>query len=180
VLGMGYLYGVMVTGLNFTKALAGLPVVPVKQGNHHITLLYIGDRKPSGGVGDKLRRVVEGFQCFRVELGQPLLLPSLVKPRVLAIEINDHGLLARLRALIINALRDSGVNIADRYLGDFKPHLTVAYVRVKVDPQYLITLLSYVDLSTLPVRAIPVDRVSLVRAWGDNYTELVTYRLSCS
>jgi 2'-5' RNA ligase len=115
-----------------------------------------------------------------VKLGQPLLLPSLVKPRVLAIEINDHGLLARLRALIINALRDSGVNIADRYLGDFKPHLTVAYVRVKVDPQYLMTLLSYVDLSTLPVRAIPVDRVSLVRAWGDNYTELVMYRLSCS
>ncbi|WP_054841679.1 hypothetical protein [Vulcanisaeta distributa] len=78
---MGYFYGVFVKDLDITPLIKALPVIPIERDNMHITIAYIGDRRPSQEVDDRVGISLSSIPCFRVKLGQLMLLPSTLKPR---------------------------------------------------------------------------------------------------
>ncbi|MCG2880126.1 MAG: 2'-5' RNA ligase family protein [Vulcanisaeta sp.] len=177
---MGFFYGVLIRGLNITQLIKALPAVPMDEQNHHVTLVYIGDKQPSDEADYKVGQAVRDIPCFTVHTGQIILLPTPSRPRVIAIEIEKTEELVRLRSAILNALNNSGVSISDRYIGDFKPHITIAYVRSKVNPQYLVQAIEDLGLNDeVSGRALMIDRVSLIRAKENTYTEIKTHYLRC-
>jgi len=177
---VGFFYGSIIKELHVTQLAKALPAIPVKEGNHHITLLYVGDR-PSDQADNKVEQAVSNIPCSTIRTKQVVLLPTPSKPRVIAIEVDKTRELVRLRSAILNALSSSGVRIGDRYIGDFKPHITIAYVRSKVDPQYLIQVIQELDINNeVSGRAIMIDRVSLIMARENTYTEIKTHKLKCA
>ncbi len=46
-------------------------------------------------------------------------------------KVISNGQLCRLRSIIISILRDSSVTMSDKYSGEFKPHITIAYIKTK-------------------------------------------------
>jgi 2'-5' RNA ligase len=178
---VGYFYGVLLKDfeLSLEPVINILPTIPVERGNHHITILYLGDKPPSRNAEDKVAQIIEGTQCFTVTLGDLTLLPAMLKPRVIAIQLINIERLARLRASILNVLRDLGVRVSDEYLSDFKPHITIAYIRSKVDPQYLMELRHELIKNEFRDKSLLINKVSLIRAQGNTYTEITTHKMQC-
>ncbi len=178
---MGYFYGVMVKELNIQSLISTLPVMPVNWWNMHVTLVYIGTKRPSQDTEAKVKASVTSIPCFRVKLGQLILLPNLVKPRVLAVEVIDNGWLSKLRSIMLSALRDSGVLVDDEYLGSFKPHITIAYIKSKrIDADMLLESARELGIEDeLMGKFILVNNVSLILAKGGNYTEISRHELQC-
>ncbi|WP_069806948.1 2'-5' RNA ligase family protein [Vulcanisaeta thermophila] len=175
---MGYFYGFFIRNLDLRDLLRGLPVVPLDPGNYHVTILYVGDRSPRGDVGVRLRSALTRFECFNVELGGLILLPSESKPRVLAMDILDQGNgLVRIRSAILNILNDFGVNVRDRFIGEFRPHMTIGYIRSKVDPWSLKQMINEIEIPRMG--PINVRKISLIQARGEFYREVEGYDLTC-
>jgi 2'-5' RNA ligase len=178
---MGYFYGILIRGLNLTQLIKTLPAIPMEEQNYHITLIYLGNKQPSENADYKVGQAIHNIPCFTVHTKQIILLPTPSRPRVMAIEIERTKELARLRTTILNTLNNSRVNISDRYIGDFKPHITIAYIRSKIDPQHIIQAIQELDLNNeISGKAIMIDRVSLIMARENTYTEIKTHKLKCA
>ena len=78
---MGFFYGSIIKELHATQLAKALPAIPVKEGNHHITLLYVGDR-PSDQADNKVEQAVSNIPCFTIHTKQVILLPTPSKPRM--------------------------------------------------------------------------------------------------
>ncbi len=77
---MGYFYGILIRELDITSLIKTLPVIPVERENLHMTIVYIGDQRPSQEIDDKIGISVGSIPCFNVKLGQLILLPNALKP----------------------------------------------------------------------------------------------------
>ncbi len=178
---MGYFYGVFIKELSIPPQIKALPVIPIEPNNMHITITYIGDRGPGQEVDRRVGASIGSIPCFKIRLGQLTLLPSDAKPRVLAIKIINDELLTRLRSIIISILRDSGIPISDRFLGDFKPHITIAYIKSKrMYPQDIIDSAREIGIEKeILNKSIPINAVSLILARENNYRELSRHKLQC-
>ena len=178
---MGYFYGVLIKELNIAPLIRALPVIPIEPGNTHITITYIGDKPPSQEADNRVGTIAASTPCFTIRLGQLTLLPSPAKPRVLAIEVMNNEQLSRLRTAIISTLRDSGIAISDRFLGDFKPHITIAYIKTKkVDPHALLENARELGIEKeLTGKTLLIDTISLVLARENNYKEISRHELKC-
>ncbi len=178
---MGYFYGVFVRELGVTPLIKALPVIPVERGNIHVTIVYIGDKRPDQRIDDRVGVSVGSMRCFRVRLGQLTLLPSIAKPRVLAIDIVNNEFLGRLRSMIMSILRDSGTPIGDKFLGNFHPHITLAYIKSRgVDPEALLEAARELGIEReLMSKSLLINSISLILARGGNYIELSRHELQC-
>ncbi|BDR91887.1 2'-5' RNA ligase family protein [Vulcanisaeta souniana] len=178
---MGYFYGVFIKELNITPLIKALPVIPIEPENMHMTIVYIGYKRPSQETDNKIGAGISQVPCFMIKLSQLTLLPSATKPRVLAVGIVNNEQLNRLRSTILSALRNSGVVISDKYLGDFKPHITIAYIKSKrIDSQDLIEMVREMGIEEeLTGRSLLIDSVSLILAKGSNYSEVSSHELQC-
>ncbi|WP_054843233.1 2'-5' RNA ligase family protein [Vulcanisaeta souniana] len=181
---MGYFYGVFIKELNITPLIKALPVIPIEPENMHMTIVYIGYKRPSQETDNKIGGAgISQVPCFMIKLSQLTLLPSATKPRVLAVGIVNNEQLNRLRSTILSALRNSGVVISDKYLGgDFKPHITIAYIKSKrIDSQDLIEMVREMGIEEeLTGRSLLIDSVSLILAkGGSNYSEVSSHELQC-
>ncbi|WP_446752400.1 2'-5' RNA ligase family protein [Vulcanisaeta sp. JCM 16161] len=178
---MGFFYGVFTRDLDVAPLIRALPVIPMDSENMHITIAYIGDKRPSQEVDDRVGVSLNSIPCFRVKLGQLMLLPSALKPRVLAVEVINNEQLSRLRSVIISILRDSSVPMSDKYSGEFKPHITIAYIKTKkIDPQEILETAYEIGIeSKLQGKSLLIDNVSLILARENNYREISRHELQC-
>ncbi|MGC8608067.1 MAG: 2'-5' RNA ligase family protein [Vulcanisaeta sp.] len=178
---MGYFYGVFIRDLDVTSLIRALPVMPVERENMHITITYIGDDRPSQGVDDRVGVSIGSMPCFRAKLGQLILLPSVLRPKVLAVEIINNKQLSKLRSIIVSILRDSGISMNDKYSGEFKPHITIAYIKSKkVNPQNILETTREMGIEKeLLDKSLLIENVSLILARGNNYREISRHKLQC-
>ncbi len=103
-------------------------VEPVPRDLLHITLLYLGNRALSNSELFCLRSKLASVKPFSIVVGGCGIYPSMSKPRALALEVlegSEH--LGLLRRKLLECVRWS----RDRY-GEFRPHVTVAWIRKKV------------------------------------------------
>jgi len=108
---MPYIYGVLPPIIS-PRSFQGLE--PVKP---HITLLKIS--KP---IVVKIR-----YRPFVINIGRPILLPNVSRPRYIALEVYPRGELAALRRLLEAILANY---IIEKH-GEFVPHLTLYSIRLK-------------------------------------------------
>ncbi|RLE57997.1 MAG: hypothetical protein DRJ40_01980 [Thermoprotei archaeon] len=108
------------------------PLEPEPVEKHHVTILYIGDRKLSSEVLRELSEKIGTVPPFRIVFRGSRLYPSPAKPRALAAPVVE-GIekLSRIRTIAIEVLRRYGIQPEDRYLGEFSPHSTYARIRAK-------------------------------------------------
>ena len=172
---MGYFYGTLVRGIDLTWVLRGLPVEALSPDDYHITIVYVGDREPKG-VKEQLELALGRFRCFEVRLSGFELLPSPAKPRVVAARVVDNGELGKVRSTIISVLAKQSIKLSDRYLSDFKPHVTIGYVKAKGIGDVLQEALEDLEVGDLAVR---ISEIGLIHAHGGRYSKVYGVGLSC-
>ncbi|WP_243666335.1 2'-5' RNA ligase family protein [Vulcanisaeta sp. JCM 16159] len=96
-------------------------------------------------------------------------------------EVINNEQLGRLRSTIMSILRDSGVSISDKYSGEFRPHITIAYIRSKKpDPQSILEMAHEIGIEKeLQGKPLLISNVSLILAKENNYRELSRHELQC-
>lgn len=124
---------------------------------------------------------IGSIPCFNVKLGQLILLPNALRPRVLAVEVANNEMLSKLRSTIMSILRDSGVPINDRHSGEFRPHVSIAYIKSKkLNPQDILETAREMGVEKeLQGKSLLISNVSLILAKEDNYKELTRHELQC-
>lgn len=103
--------------------------VPVD--NFHLTLKFLGevDNTEVHSVCMRLRNVVSDYDPFELSFGGPGAMPSLQRPRVIIVEVDDPtGNLVQMVSEIEAEMADMGFKPEPR---DYRPHLTLGRVRGK-------------------------------------------------
>ena len=152
---------------------------PVKAGNLHLTLKFLGDspRALLHGVAEACRGVASELAPFSLALTGTGVFPSPARPRVLWAGL--AGDLERLRELhrrLESALEPLGFPPDPR---GFTPHVTLARIKGAVRREELAPFLA----AGLRGRAFPVERFTLysstLRPQGPIYEELESFGLKC-
>ncbi len=106
-----------------------LPIRLIAQQNLHITLVFLGDT-PVNRIAAIQRAVAlctERYTPFELALTPPGCFPSIRKPRVVWVGVDDaQQKLAALHADVCVELRRAGFAVEQR---PFRAHITVGYVR---------------------------------------------------
>ena len=139
----------------------------------HLTLLYIGDY--TGAYAKKIVNSISRYdylapsQLLITGLG---MLPPGKNTNIVVFVRDERGLLDMARRKMLRILRGDRVSVQDRYLEEYKPHITIAKRRKECSKT-----LSYKQLKTLeamlPRRVFPL-RLVAVEIAGDRaeYYEL--------
>lgn len=139
-----------------------LPVRWVPPENIHVTLKFLGDvpddRAPE--LASETEGAVTGFEPFEVLATGFGAFPSLARPRVLWVGIDDGTTLTRLQAEVERAMARLGFEPEDR---DFHPHLTVGRTRRKPSGSSLKRLGETVERLDLS-ESFRVESVDLMRS----------------
>ncbi|ABL87804.1 conserved hypothetical protein [Pyrobaculum islandicum DSM 4184] len=153
---MGYIYGIL-PPMPPLRPFEG--ITPVKP---HITLVKL--KRP---VKTELR-----YRQFVVRLGPVVLLPSVTKPRYIALKVEPYGELAALRTLLLASL---GEAVEERYT-EFKPHLSVYAIRLK-HPTNEDLAPAIEETSKYVGTAFEVKAIHLIDTTGGVYLSLYTLPL---
>ncbi len=99
----------------------------------------------------------------------------------MAVEVANNEMLSKLRSTIMSILRDSGVPINDRHSGEFRPHVSIAYIKSKkLNPQDILETAREMGVEKeLQGKSLLISNVSLILAKEDNYKELTRHELQC-
>ncbi len=165
------------------STLSTLPIEPVPQDCLHLTLVYVGKSRISAEAIRDIEKAVSQVPKFRIVVGPEVdLFPSIAKPRALVLKVQDPTRsLARLRNLIITMLNKHNVKVEDRYVGEFKPHITLGHIRTKLDYSSAMELIDIVrELFKNFQVSIIIDRVELIDSTGGTYKIIQHYFLSSS
>lgn len=130
----------------------------VPQENYHITLEFLGftDPKRIPAIKESLKKVIQRFIPFQIEIGGLLFLPSEQSPHVIGIQTFLSEELGKLYASVHGAMLELGFELDER---PYLPHITIG--RVKHIP--------------LPSRARHRDnRASYTRHEDDKTTKILT------
>jgi len=179
---MPYFYGIKSCLEHIRIEIPEIPgIEPVPPDKLHITVLYIGSRRPTGNVLKAVESKLSSLRPFRIVIGPDLdFFPNLSKPRALVLKISE-GLssLQKLRSILISALQEQHVSIEDRYLHNFNPHMTIGWVKVKLDPVSAERLLEDIKaiLGDIEIE-VTVNKIDLVDSTGGSYRVLHSHVLS--
>ncbi len=125
---------------------------------------------------------LERLAAFIITISGPAdLYPSPSRPRALVLRVvRGSEQLNRVRDLLISALADKGVRVEDRFLHCFRPHVTLARVKVKI---YGFTAKMIVNEVSRHLRGLSinvlVDRVELLDSSRGLYKTIYVHKLSC-
>ncbi len=99
----------------------------------------------------------------------------------MAVEVIGNERLSRLRNTIMNILRDSSISINDKHSGEFKPHISIAYIKSKkLNPEDILETAREMGVEEeLRDKSLLINSVSLILAKEDNYRELTRHELQC-
>ncbi len=106
---------------------AELPIRWVDAGGLHVTLKFLGevDGAASGAIADALESATAGLRSFDVTLGGLGAFPSLARPRVVWVAVEQHPALELLANDVERALAPLGFASE---LKPFHPHVTLGRV----------------------------------------------------
>ncbi len=177
---MGFFIGVLVKGLDFRGLLQGYPVEPVNPSNYHITILYLGDEAPPRQALDVLAERISCMPCIRLRGRGLTLFPSVIKPKALVIEFEENPVLIQIRNYALALLENAKVRVRDRHLSSFRPHMTIARIKAKIDGFSLLEEIERGELGKAISRlVVTINSISLIRALGEVYYEVYKMPLSC-
>ncbi len=166
--------------LDYSKILT-LPIELTKPESLHITILYIGSSKIRSNILQEVDSVLQQIPRFKIIIGPEVdIFPSLMKPRAVVLKVIDRsGMLNMIRSKIFSILNRHGIKIEDRYVGEFRPHLTVGYIRSKLDYESAIDILEIAKELLKDIRIeVIVDRIELIDSTGGVYKVVYTHWLS--
>ncbi len=178
---MPYFYGIKSSLERIAIELPNIPgVESVPPDKVHITILYIGSHRPKGNVLRAIDARLRQVRPFRVTIGPEVdLFPSLSKPRALVLKISEGiSTLLKVRSLLLSTLQEYGVKIEDKYIHNFTPHVTVGWIRTKLDFASAVELLDEIRalLKTVKISLV-VDKIDLVDSTGGSYKVLYAHCL---
>ena len=144
-------------------------LIPLEQ--RHLTLVYLGKINEVKGVIRLLESIKPQLRVSRIVFRGLEPFPSYTRPRYLAaLPIRESSeLLERVRSLILGKAR---FEIRDRY-SNFKPHVSIAYTKVKPTLSLLRKLEAVVRRSTRVREEITISGISLFKAEGGIIEEMI-------
>lgn len=149
-------------------------------GNIHLTLKFLGETEQGKTdlIKDIIRESAEAFSPFRLSLRGAGAFPSPSKPNVAWTGLGGETELVMKLARIIDRLLYERLGI-ERETKGFKPHLTVARFKARVNPEKLSKAIE--EMSSRPDFSFVSDCVTLYQSIltreGAQYTVLARYRL---
>jgi 2'-5' RNA ligase len=107
---------------------AGMRVSWTRPEGWHVTLEFLGEVATPAldDIGERLVQALAGYSSARVEVGGVCTLPPRRPPRVIAVTLEDAGMLGGLAQAAAAALEPCGFEVPPR---PFVPHLTLGRVR---------------------------------------------------
>ncbi|MFZ7110830.1 MAG: RNA 2',3'-cyclic phosphodiesterase [Desulfatiglandales bacterium] len=159
---------------------APLDVRWVKEGNIHLTMIFLGDIKADdlGPIEEAVGNICAGFGPFSLSLSGVGCFPNVRNPRVVWLGLEGElGRLSGFRDALQRALKDFGIKEEKR---PFRPHLTMGRFRkVEKNRRHLEDLLSAHREVRSP--ACLLDRLILFKSTlnpgGPVYTKLASWPL---
>ncbi|MFW5743051.1 MAG: RNA 2',3'-cyclic phosphodiesterase [Spirochaetota bacterium] len=149
----------------------------VRDENLHVTLAFLGATDPA-----RIDEPVEAMERaaaaaggpIDLELAAPGAFPNLRRPRTLWVGVTDRdGTLGRLEEELHAGLVDLGYELDEK---PFRPHITIGYVRKRVDPAQRRAIGDAVGEADSPERTFRVGELVLVKSvvarGGSRYSDL--------
>jgi RNA 2',3'-cyclic 3'-phosphodiesterase len=149
-----------------------------KPGNTHITLSFIGNTGDEQvmAISAMLVERCEGLGKFELIIKGSGVFKNINDARVIWTGIESSVELKHLNEVIVNGLKNIGVNTEDRY---FNPHLTLGRINVLKDKSILKILLD--KYQNVEIQKVPVNEVilyeSILLPTGPVYQPLNIYKL---
>jgi 2'-5' RNA ligase len=154
----------------------------VKQGNIHLTLKFLGDIQTNQieSINSTLQNIAESHSPFDISLSGIGVFPNLRRPRVLWIGMTKGAEQSiQLAEDISNSLQTLGF---PRERRRFKPHLTLARIRRRMDLRNASSKFNQYDNLDIPI--LKVDHFAFIRSQlhpqGSIYTPLRKFALKNS
>jgi len=148
------------------------PYILIPHEERHLTLVYLGERKPSQEVLSALTQLkLRGFKvCFRGLTP----FPSFRKPRYLVTLPEEIENILHLRKLLMRIL-PQGL-ISDKY-SSYRPHVSIARTRVKPNMELLKLVERIVRDSRNVKEKILVNEICLYEAMGGRISRVWSFSL---
>ena len=150
---------------------------PVALDNLHVTLKFLGDTSESQvpEICAIARHVVDGVAAMHVRLKGLGAFPSVRRPSVVWVGLDEAEALCRIVADLEQALAPLGFALENRA---FQPHLTLLRIKAR-PPEQLFALLAQESATDFGV--VPIDKIEYLQSElgprGARYTELATFAL---
>ena len=156
-----YFIGVLAPVKAFDKLIPE-EYAPIPLEQRHLTLVYLGKLNEIEGMVGLLESVKPQLRVFRMTFRGLAPFPSYTRPRYLAaLPVRESSdLLKQVRSVILDK---ASFEIHDRY-SDFKPHVSIAYTKVKPTLSLLRKLEAVIKRSMRVREEITVSSVSLFKA----------------
>ena len=105
-----------------------LPLRWVPAENWHVTVAFLGevDERALVGLDAAVEPVAAAFRPFPVTLSRVDWFPSILKPRLLTLQVDANDALLTLQREVAGALRREGFHTENRA---YRPHLTLARLK---------------------------------------------------
>ena len=177
---MAYFIAIPLTLKQFTKIIRE-PYYAIEDSKLHITLIYLGNLLHERGVRTVLqilKRVSNEFRQFTITVQGVKPFPSYDKPKNLAALITQGSdILCRIRSALLKELNRYSINVHDRYISSFRPHITFAQTRVKPSMELYKVLDKIIKEGKRIKERVLIKSIALYESKGAEYRILGIFKL---
>lgn len=156
----------------------GLDVAWVKPSNFHLTLKFLGNvnRDQISEIKKCLKTALAGVPCFSTSIGDVGVFPSLERPRVLWVGLENSDVLVSLQKKVDSGLAQIGFEPEPKM---FSAHLTLGRIKSqkgKTRLQDALKNAQKVESEPIQISAVTLYESQLTRE-GSMYTVLEKFKL---